>query len=187
MPGDFEKKYDCRPLLVESFVDTTHFDGACYKASNWRLLGTTCGRGRQDRKMEASPSHKDIYIYPLIDDFRQRMGLDIIAGMGALGPTDGIDSDNWAENEFGGAPLGDKRLSERLVSIATAKSKTPDALIGEVLKGNKAAIKGYYRMLERPDESAFTMENVLLPHRKQKASPARKERNTELEIRYMSF
>lgn len=167
LPGDFEKKYNFRPWLVESFVDTAHFDGACYKASNWRLLGTTCGRGRQDRKMEASLSHKDIYIYPLIDDFRRRMGLNVIAGMGALGPTDGVDSDNWAENEFGGAPLGDKRLSERLVNIATAKSNTPSASIGEVLKGDKAAIKGYYRMIERPDESAFTMENVLLPHREQ--------------------
>jgi len=165
LPDDFESKYNFRPWLVESFVDTTHFDGACYKASNWRLLGTTCGRGRQDRKMEAPLSHKDIYIYPLIDDFRQRMGLDIIAGMGALGPTDGVDSDNWAENEFGGAPLGDKRLSERLVKIVTAKSNTPSASMGEVLKGNKAAIKGYYRMIEQPDESAFTMENVLLPHR----------------------
>ncbi len=165
LPDDFENKYNFRPWLVESFVDTDYFDGACYKASNWRLLGTTCGRGRQDRKMEASLSHKDIYIYSLIDDFRQRMGLNIIAGMGALGPADGVDSDNWAENEFGGAPLGDKRLSERLVSIATAKSNTPGASIGEVLKGSKAAIKGYYRMIERPDESAFTMENVLLPHR----------------------
>ena len=169
LPDDFENKYNFRPWLVESFVDTAHFDGACYKASNWKLLGKSCGRGRQDRKKEASLSHKDIYIYPLIDDFRDRMGLDIIAGMGALGPLDGVDSDNWAENEFGSAPLEDKRLSERLVSIATAKANTPGASIGEVLEGDKAAIKGYYRMIEKPDtsDSAITMENILAPHRKQ--------------------
>jgi len=167
LPNDFEIKYNFRPWLVESFVDTDYFDGACYKASNWRLLGKTCGRGRQDRKKEASLSNKDIYIYSLIDNFRERMGLNIMAGLGALGPTDGVDSDNWAENEFGGAPLGDKRTSERLVKIATAKSNIPSASMGEVLKGNKAAIKGYYRMIEKPDESAFTMENILLPHRTQ--------------------
>jgi hypothetical protein len=166
LPDDFENKYNFRPWLVESFVDTSHFDGACYKASNWKLLGKSCGRGRQDRKKEASLSHKDIYIYPLIDDFRQRMGLDIIAGMGALSPTDGIDSDNWAENEFGNAPFGDKRLSERLVGIATVKAETPGVSISKAVGGDKAAVKGYYRMIEKPDESAFTMENILLPHRK---------------------
>jgi hypothetical protein len=167
LPEDFDHKYNFRPWLVESFVDTSHFDGACYKASNWKLIGKSCGRGRQDRKKDASLSHKDIYIYPLIDDFRQRMGMDVLAGMGAIGTLDGVDSDNWAENEFGSAPLGDKRLSERLVGIATAKAKAPDASITEVLKGDKAGIKGYYRMIEKPDESAFTMKNVLAPHRKQ--------------------
>ena len=167
LPDDFDNKYNFRPWLVESFVDTAHFDGACYKAANWRLLGKTCGRGRQDHEKEASLSHKDIYIYPLIDDFRKRMGLDIMAGMGALAPTDGVDSDNWAENEFGGAPIGDKRLSERLVNIVTAKSDIPSASMGEVFKGDKTALKGYYRLIDAPDESAFTMENVLLPHREQ--------------------
>jgi len=167
LPDDFENKYNFRPWLVESFVDTSHFDGASYKASNWRLLGQTCGRGRQDRKKEASLSNKDIYIYSLIDNFRERMGLNIMAGMGALGPTDGVDSDNWAENEFGGAPIGDKRLRERLVSIVTAKSDIPSASMGEVFKGDKTALKGYYRLIDSPDESAFTMENVLLPHREQ--------------------
>jgi hypothetical protein len=166
LPDDFENKYNFRPWLVESFVDTAHFDGACYKASNWRLLGKSCGRGRQDRMKEASLSHKDIYIYPLIDDFRQRMGLNTMVGMGVLGPSDGVDSDNWAENEFGNAPFGDKRLSERLVSIATAKAKIPGGSISEAVGGDKAAIKGYYRMIEKPDESALTMESILLPHRK---------------------
>jgi hypothetical protein len=169
LPDDFENRYNFRPWLVESFVDTAHFDGACYKASNWRLLGKSCGRGRQDRKKEASLSHKDIYIYPLIDDFRKRMGLDIMAGMGALAPADGVDSDNWAENEFGSAPLGDKRLSKRLVGIATAKAKAPDASINKVFKGQSMNSKAYYRMIEKPDtsDSAITMENILAPHRKQ--------------------
>ena len=166
LPDDFERRYGFEPWLVESFVDTAHFDGACYKASNWRRLGKSCGRGRQDRKKEALLSHKDIYIYPLIDDFRKRMGLDIMVGMGALGPSDGVDSDNWAKHEFGGAPFGDERLSERLVNIATAKAETPGVSYSAAVGGDKAAVKGYYRMIEKPDDSALTMENILLPHRK---------------------
>ena len=28
-------------------------------------------------------------------------------------------------------------------------------------------MKGYYRLIDQPDESAVTMENILLPHREQ--------------------
>ena len=38
-----------RPLLLETLVDGTRFAGTCYRAANWRELGTTCGRGRMDR------------------------------------------------------------------------------------------------------------------------------------------
>ncbi|MCK5014023.1 MAG: DUF4338 domain-containing protein, partial [Candidatus Omnitrophica bacterium] len=29
-PGDFEFRYGHRPLLLESFVDTTHYRGICH-------------------------------------------------------------------------------------------------------------------------------------------------------------
>lgn len=167
LPDDFERKYGFRPWLVESFVDTSSYMGSCYKASNWRLLGKTRGRGRQDRLKESALSRKDIYIFPLINDFRERMGLNVTAGMGALGPADGMETDNWAENEFVGAPIGDKRLRERLVTIAKAKAEVPGVSYSEAVGGDKAAVKGYYRMIEKPDESAFNMENILLPHREQ--------------------
>ncbi|MBK7051963.1 MAG: DUF4338 domain-containing protein [Rhodoferax sp.] len=47
---DFEAQYGYRPWLVESFVDTEHFLGTCYKATNWIDIGKTQGRGRQDRE-----------------------------------------------------------------------------------------------------------------------------------------
>ena len=37
LPSDFEKIYALRPLLVESFVDTNHFKGTCYKAAAGRM------------------------------------------------------------------------------------------------------------------------------------------------------
>lgn len=165
MPDDFERQYNYRPWLVESFVDTSRYSGACYRAANWILVGETKGRGRQDRFQKSALSVKAIYVYPIESDFRGRMGLDLDAGLGALSPADGLDADHWAENEFGGAPLGDVRLSKRLVNVAAAKAEVPDRAYSGVAKGDWPAVKAYYRMIDQPDESAVGMSNILLPHR----------------------
>ena len=165
LPADFEQAYGYRPWLVESFVDTTQFSGACYRAANWIEVGTTQGRGRQDRFNEKALSTKAIYVYPLQDDFRARMGLSSHAGRAALAPTDGLDSDLWAHHEFGGAPLGDARLSKRLVSMAAAKAEVPDRAFSGVAKGDWPAVKAYYRLIDHPDETAVSLPHILAPHR----------------------
>src|SRR2546425_4065503 len=110
---DFEGRYHYRPWLVESFVDTSRFSGVSFRAANWIRLGQTKGRGRQDRFSKRQETIKDIYVYPLEKDFRARLGLAAGAGLGPIGPADGVDGKNWAKQEFGGAPLGDARLSRR--------------------------------------------------------------------------
>ena len=165
LPDDFERQYNCRPWLVESFVDISHYSGACYKAANWILVGKTRGRGRQDRFSQSALSEKEIYVYPIDSDFRKRMGLLPGAGLGSLGPGDGLEAGDWAEHEFGGAPLGDVRLSRRLVRVAAAKAEVPDRAFSGVAKGDWAAVKAYYRMIDHPDESAVTMPTILAPHR----------------------
>ncbi len=67
---DWLREYCYAPVLLETFVDTSHFAGTCYKASNWIYLGETQGRGRMDRKKEYALSRKDIYMYPLQKDFK---------------------------------------------------------------------------------------------------------------------
>ncbi len=165
MPDDFERQYNYRPWLAESFVDTSCYSGACYRAANWILVGETKGRGRQDRLQKSALSVKAIYVYPIESDFRGRMGLGLDAGLGALGPSDGLDADHWAENEFGGAPLGDVRLSKRLVNVAAAKAEVPDRAYSGVAKGDWPAVKAYYRMIDQPDKSAVGMSNIMFPHR----------------------
>jgi hypothetical protein len=165
MPEDFEGQYHYRPWLVESFVDTGRYSGACYQAANWVAVGKTKGRGRQDRFTKAALSVKEIYVYPLTEDFRQGIGLPRDAGLGALGPGDGQESGEWSKNEFGGAPLGDVRLSRRLVEVAAKKAAVPDRAFSGVAKGDWPSVKGYYRMIDQPDESAVNMTNILLPHR----------------------
>jgi hypothetical protein len=166
LPDDFARQFGYRPWLVESFVDTSRYSGTCYRAANWIAVGTTKGRGRQDRFKQSALSAKAIYVYALESDFRSRMGLSADAGLGALDPADGLEADQWAENEFGGAPLGDARLSKRLVDVAAAKAEVPDRAFSGVAKGDWPAVKGYYRMIDRPEESAVNMPNILAPHRR---------------------
>ena len=82
-----------------------------------------------------------------------------------LSPADGLEAETWAEKELGGAPLGDERLSKRLVNVASAKAGTPGRAFCGVAQGDSAAAKGYYRLIDRSENSAVTMDNILLPHR----------------------
>ena len=166
---DFEQQYGYRPLLIESFVDTEHYTGTCYQAANWLAVGETKGRGRQDRYSQSTLSQKTIYMYPLDTQFRKQLGLSPSAGLGALGISEGLEAAQWAEHEFGGAPLGDKRLSRRLVNVAHAKAQTPGQAFSGVAKGDWAATKAYYRMIDQPEDSAVNLTTILQPHRERTA------------------
>ena len=165
MADDFEYKYHYRPLLLESFVDLSHYSGTCYQAANWIEVGKTKGRGRQDRFSKSALSVKAIYVYPIEKDFRKQLGLSPDAGLGALAPADGLDGEQWAAHEFGGAPLGDARLSKRLVSVAAAKAEAPGRAFSGVAEGDWAATKAYYRMIDQPEDSEVNLPNILAPHR----------------------
>jgi len=164
--GDaFEARYEFRPWLVETFVDTSRFSGTCYRAANWVRVGRTSGRGRQDRFRQSAETIKDIYVYPLEKDFRVRMGLPPERGLVPLKIAEGVDGEVWAENEFGDAPVGDKRLSKRLVVSAATQATAPGSTFSGAAEGDWPSAKGYYRMIDQPDDSAVTMENILRPHR----------------------
>ncbi|MDE0241031.1 MAG: IS4 family transposase [bacterium] len=66
LPGEWEERHGCRPVLCETFVDPTRFDGACYRAANWTMIGMTAGR-RSGRR--AKPA-KQILVLPLDPGFR---------------------------------------------------------------------------------------------------------------------
>jgi uncharacterized protein DUF4338/transposase-like protein len=167
LPGDFAQRYGYRPWLVESFVDVSQVAGTCFRAANWRRVGQTRGRGRQDRDRAAAETVKDIYLYPLAPDFRVQLGLPADGGQGPRGPAEGLDGTAWTAQEFGGAPLGDARLSGRLVQSAGAQAARPGRAFSGVAKGDWAAVKGYYRLIDHPDATAVTMAAILQPHRAQ--------------------
>ena len=66
--GDWQRLCAYRPLLLESFVDSERYTGACYRAANWILVGYTKGRGKLDREFKAHLSKKAVLIYPLTKD-----------------------------------------------------------------------------------------------------------------------
>ena len=68
--NDWVEVHGYRPVLIETFVDTTKYSGTCYKAANWQHIGKTKGRGRFDPKHECKQTIKDIYIYPIESDWR---------------------------------------------------------------------------------------------------------------------
>jgi hypothetical protein len=68
---DWLREFCYEPVLFETFVDTSHFKGTCYKAANWQYLGETKGRGRNDRNNKCAVPPKAIYMYPLKGDFRK--------------------------------------------------------------------------------------------------------------------
>ena len=165
LEGDFQAQYGYRPWLIESFVQTDRFAGTSYQAANWIEIGKTKGRGRQDRGHERAKSVKSIYVYPLVEDFRERLGAVEPVVAGALEPAQGLEGDGWAEQEFGGAQLGDRRLSERLVHSVRTLATMPGQAFSGVARGDWAAVKGYYRLIDQPDASAVTLEAILAPHR----------------------
>ena len=70
LPGDWHLRYGYRPVLLETFVDTTKFHGTCYKAGNWLQVGLTKGRSRMDRHHAKDKPIKSIWLMPLKRDFR---------------------------------------------------------------------------------------------------------------------
>ena len=161
---DFKRRYGFRPLLIETFVDERAHTGASLRAANWVRVGETAGRGRNDRAHARPGTPKAVYLYELQAHWRERLGVPA-PGPPPLAAGEGLDASAWAANEFGGAPLGDARLSARLVQSAHLMAQSPMRAITGAAHGARALIKGHYRLIDRPPDSAVTVRNILAPHR----------------------
>lgn len=146
---DWEKAYQVRPMLVESFVDKERFSGSCYKASNWILLGETKGRGRNDKYHENNLSKKYIFVYEL--------------EKGVLGPAPQQEEGDWVSKEFQYAELPNKAKKDRLILLTRdffAKPASPIPLCCE----GQAKLKGAYRFFS---DDKVKPEDILNSHIKQ--------------------
>ena len=67
---DWQQVYGHRIYYLETFVDTERFKGTCYRAANWRYLGLTTGRGKDDNTHKVNRSLKAVWGYALDKEFR---------------------------------------------------------------------------------------------------------------------
>ena len=155
LPNDWYDLYGIEPVLLETFVEQSRFKGTCYQASNWIYVGTTKGRGRQDKENNYGLSIKDVYVYPLRANFQEVL----CDGFQGLSPTRREPVD-WAEEEFGGVNLGDERRSKRLMTIARDFYANPKANIPQACE-SRAKTKAAYRFF---DDTRHTMAKILSPH-----------------------
>ena len=163
LAADFEKRYNYRPYVLETFVNEDH-DGVSLRASNWQYLGQTAGRGRF-AESAAKVSKKSVYVYELERKWRALLGVWKY-GIKPRAAGQGLGLEQWAQQEFGGAPLGDVRLSRRLVKSAEIQSRQPTASFVSAAGPDRAAMLGHYRMIEQPEDSAVTADNMLAVHRR---------------------
>jgi hypothetical protein len=70
LSSQWEQVYRHPVFLAETFVDRTRWRGTCYRAANWRCVGQTTGRGKNDQTGRANRSRKDVLVYPLHKRFR---------------------------------------------------------------------------------------------------------------------
>jgi hypothetical protein len=175
--GDFERRYGVRPWLLESFVETPAYEGSCYKAANWIPVGQTKGRGRNGSH-QAGKSIKDVYVYPLVKDFQDRVGVKPVA-IQALRAESGLESVGWAGQEFGHCELGDERLTDRLVNIVSAQAAQPQGSYSQASGGQRHDLKAYYRFLNN-ERGELNLESMLQSHRRQTVRRMKSERTALL-------
>ncbi|EQD75780.1 transposase IS4 family protein, partial [mine drainage metagenome] len=156
LPGDWEAIYGERPLLLETFVEESRFSGTCYRAAGWKEIGRTAGLGR---KGQGAPVKK-VFLYPLSPEARSllRNGSPVFQTPAIPLP---VPAD-WAEEEFLGVPLPDKRLSARLLSLARDFFARPTAQLPQAC-GSRAKTKAAYRFF---DHEKVTMDILLSAHTK---------------------
>ena len=78
-----------------------------------------------------------------------------------LAPT--LSPERWAAQTFGAARLGDRRRTRRVVALAAALARQPDASLPAQLR-DPAALKAAYRLLDAP---ALSHAALLAPHWRQ--------------------
>jgi hypothetical protein len=152
---DWQAHYGERLLLVETFVDTSRYEGTCYRAANWTDLGLTQGRGRQDRERTAQLAAKRVLVYPLQRNWRKILSapLDwprIVPSPRAQPPAD------WAEAEFGRCRLS-APVTQRVMTVARDFYARPQATIPLACNGNMARINGAYRLFANEDANIETL------------------------------
>jgi len=158
--ADWMERYGEDLVLIETFVDRQRYNGTCYRAANWIEVGETKGRGRQDQNNRQEVPVKKVLLYALDKETRAVLCRCEGAATTAKAPMPEAKPEDWTEEEFGRAQLGDERLNQRLQTMARDFYANPQAQIPEACQ-SRAKTKAAYRFLGNPNTA---MNVVLEPH-----------------------
>jgi hypothetical protein len=67
----WERQYGHPVYFAETFIDPGRFRGTCYRAANWKFLGLTTGRGKNDHTYKPNLPIKEVLGLPLTPRFRE--------------------------------------------------------------------------------------------------------------------
>ena len=83
---DWQALYHTRPVLVETFVDSSKYKATCYRAANWQHLGKT--KGLAPTKSTPGKTAKEVYVYSLTKNAKSLLinGPDVIRQKGNVKP-----------------------------------------------------------------------------------------------------
>ena len=70
LPHDWERRYALRPVLLETFCETSRFLGTSYQSANWLCVGETQGRGKLDVHRQSALPVKSVWLKPLQKNWR---------------------------------------------------------------------------------------------------------------------
>lgn len=168
---DWVERYGVKPVLLETYVERDRFEGTCYRSANWVAVGATQGRGRMDRDRAYGAPVKDVYVYPLQRRARQELCREPQPGPIRCRLREAGGVQDWAEEELGGAEIGDRRLNRRLVSLAQSFYARPQAHIPQACQ-SRAETKAAYRFLDHGETS---LEVILEPHSQATVERMRRE------------
>lgn len=165
--ADWRARYGVQPVLVETYVDRVRHHGRSLAAANWRRLGQSKGRGRDDPQRQCSQSPKDVWVYELTPQARaalQTCALEVLAPRSVFAPPLHAD---WAQEEMAAVDLGDQRLNARAIRILRQRWARP-ARSFYCSFDSPAETKGAYQLVENP-RAQMTLPHLLAPHQLQTA------------------
>ena len=164
---DWQARYGRPPVLVETYVDRVRHHGRSLAAANWRRLGQSKGRGRDDRRRQHGQSPKDVWVYELSRKARAQLQTTTVEPVAARSVFAPALKGDWAEEEMGGVDLGDRRLNARAVRMLSQRWARPAESFYRSFD-NAAEAKGAYKMIENA-RYEISLGSLLAPHQLQTA------------------
>lgn len=81
---DWQNRHGHPIVLAETFVDSTRFAGTCYRAAGWKVLGTTRGYSKCNKRYFHNGQPKILLVRPLVADALQCLRAAFLPPIGAL-------------------------------------------------------------------------------------------------------